>query len=86
MLSGMSEFPTYLFFFQFSFFENVADMLCDSYSSLTEQHCHLFLCKPYCLVLKQYVNFHITIFRLVKDYLIFYWYDMIFHNLIMLFH
>ena len=38
------------------------------------------------IVLKQYVNFHITIFRLVKDYLIFYWYDMIFHNLIMLFH
>ncbi len=36
VLSGMSEFPTYLLFFQFSFFENVADMLCDSRSSLTK--------------------------------------------------
>ena len=36
MLSGMSEFPTYLLFVQFSFLENVANMLCNGSSSFTK--------------------------------------------------
>src|SRR5690606_15935375 len=52
MLSGMSEFPTYHVFFQFSFFKNMLDVLRNGRSTLLKKLCHLCLCQPYRLTLQ----------------------------------
>ena len=67
MLSGCSEFPNNHFFIQFSFFENIGNMLTDCWFTLIEQWYDLFLIKPYCIAFKTNIKFN-TFFLLINDH------------------
>ena len=67
MLSGLSEFPTDHFFFQFSFLENIGNMFTNSGTPFIEQLRYLFNIQPHGLVLQSHIKSH-SFVRLVNNH------------------
>ena len=67
MLSGMSEIPTYHFFYEFTFLENIGNMTTYSCSTLIEQLSNLLDIQPDCIAFKPHIEPY-TLVRLVDDH------------------
>ena len=61
MGSGVSEFPTYHFFIQLTFFKYILYVLCNGTSKFAKQKCHLFLRKPNGFFFKTNINLDVII-------------------------
>lgn len=68
MLSGMSEFPTYHFFVQFSFLENIRYMLTYRCPSFIKQLSYLCYIQPYSFILQSNIKFY-PLVRLIDNHL-----------------